>query len=189
MLITMFAVLQNGAIWRMNLTEWHYALYRGKSKSERLHTVYFGNQDFKGYEESAPLQLSISNNPRRLHKNCTLCTRLPACHTVSEWIKAQICWHWLYSQNEATRSRLLWSSVRITCIFKYLYTCICTRSSRLFVCPVLSVFFIVFTSIYSFFVFVFIFCIRVLPEWRINILLIKKMCCIIKGWTVFQALC
>ena len=41
----------------------------------------------------------------------------------------------IYWQNEATRSRLLWSFVRITCIFMYLYTCICTSLSRLSVCP------------------------------------------------------
>ena len=60
----------------------------------------------------------------------------------------------------------------ITCIFLYLYTCICTSLSRLFICRYCRLFLFIFTSFYSFFVFqfVFVFYIHVLPECRINIL-------------------
>ena len=54
----------------------------------------------------------------------------------------------------------------------YLYTCICTSLSHPFVCRYCRLFFVIFTSFYSFFIFqfVFVFYIRILPEWRINIL-------------------
>ena len=60
----------------------------------------------------------------------------------------------------------------------YLYTCICTSLSRLLVRRYCRLFFVIVTSFYSFFVFqfVFVFYIRVLPEWRINILHYAPSC-------------